>query len=158
MLNIIFQKAKAKDQDKIIIDSRIFFSVNKKKEWFSDKFVQLIMEKVDRVKVIRDFVLEDEDGNAIPPEYLSTGAKTAICIYKFPDMIFNLTQMGDNALVYALAVSKVTDITALCYRFLPYNLLMKVGFNKDYEPYNLSDPLEFPEDMRQWLEEESIND
>lgn len=27
--------------------------------------------------------------------------------------------MGDNALAYALAVSKVTDITALCYRFLP---------------------------------------
>ena len=64
MLNIIFQKAKAKDQDKIIIDSRIFFSVNKKKEWFSDKFVQLIMEKVDRVKVIRadgkvDTVIEE---------------------------------------------------------------------------------------------------
>ena len=33
-----------------------------------------------------------------------------------------------------------------------------ISFNKDYEPYNLSDPLEFAEDMRQWLEEESIND
>ena len=34
MLNIIFQKAKAKDQNKIIIDSRTFFSVNKKKKGF----------------------------------------------------------------------------------------------------------------------------
>lgn len=158
MFNVIFQIAKAKDPDNVIVDSRMFFSINKKKEWFSDPFVQLLLDKVDRVKVIKDFVLEDENGNAIPPEYLSTGSKTVICIYEFPEKVFNITQVGDNALAFVSVLSKHRDITGLCYRFLPYDQMIDVDFYKDYQKFKIGNIVEFDTINRKWLEEESIND
>ena len=91
MLNLIFQKAKAKDVSKVRVDVRAFFAREKKAEWFADPFVQQVMQTVDHAEQIDGFVLKDGEGNVIPPEYLSTGTKTAICIYEFPDMIFNAT-------------------------------------------------------------------
>lgn len=158
MLNLIFQINKAQNPDDVIIDSRMFFSTHKKKEWFQDPFVQLLLKKVDHTKVIQGFVLENEDGDVIPPEYLSTGVKTVICIYEFQDKIFNLTQIGDNALAFVSVLSKLRDITALCYRFLPYDQMSDIDLYKDYEKYQIGDIYDFECDMRGWLEEELLDD
>ena len=153
MLNVIFQTSKAKDPSKVIVDSRFFFSKNKKKEWFADPFVQSIIQFVDKANVVGDYLLEDRDGNMIPPEYLSTGTKTAICIYEFPELIFNLTQMGDNVLIFIVKLSLQRDITAICYRYLPYCQLQNIDFYKDYKKFEIGDSIDFYDAMDEWLEE-----
>ena len=153
MLNVIFQRSKAKNPDDIIEDSRFFFSKNKKKEWFEDPFVQQIIHFVDKAEVIDGMILKDRFDNIIPPEYLSTGSKTAICVYEYPDKIFNMTQMGDNALAFITGLSKSRDITLLCYRLLPYCQMIDTEFYKDYVPVDISDPDDFDTLMEEWLEE-----
>ena len=153
MLNLIFQTGKAKDKSKVCVDSRDFFSLHKKKEWFEDHFVRRIIREVDHAEVIRGFVLENDEGEAIPPEYLSTGAKTAICVYEFADMIFNATQMGDNAFKFVIELSRKRDITILVYRDLPYNGLRGISLYKDYEKAEYADADEFYELMDEWLKE-----
>ena len=111
------------------------------------------MKTVDHVEPIDGFVLKDVDGNVIPPEYLSTGTKTAICVYKFPDMIFNATQMGDNALEFVLEFAMKRDITLLVYRLLPYRGLLGLDICKDYQPVSFRDDVDFYDHMSIWLEE-----
>lgn len=153
MINLIFQINKAHDPEKVQPDSRAFFSMNKKKEWFEDPFVQRIMQEVDGASVISGYVLKDRSGEVIPPEYLSTGTKTAVCVYFFPDMVFNATQMGDNALQFVLELSQCRDITLLVYRDLPYFAFRGLSVCKDYEPVSFADDGEFYECMDEWLEE-----
>lgn len=153
MLNLIFQTGKAKNPAQVCPDSRAFFSIHKKKEWFTDPFVRKIIHEVDGASVLEGFVLQDSVGEIIPPEYLSTGAKTAICVYLFPDMVFNATQMGDNALKFVLALAVTRDVTLLVYRNLPYNGLLGIPISKDYEPVSFADAEEFYDCMDEWLEE-----
>lgn len=153
MLNLIYQRAKAKDVRSVRVDSRAFFSNKKKVEWFKDPFVQEIIGTVDHCRVIDGFVLENEEGNVIPPEYLSTGSKTAICVYEFPELIFNATQMGDNAFAFVLKLAKTRDVTVLTYRMLPYNWLKRLQVCKDYEPVDLGDWQRFAVLQDEWLEE-----
>lgn len=153
MLNLIFQKAKAKDPKTIRVDSRDFFSIEKKVEWFQDPFVQQIIREVDHAECEEGFVLRNEEGVAIPPEYLSTGAKTAICVYEFPDLIFNATQMGDNALNFVLQLSLERDITLLVYRVLPYDYFRDLDVYKDYKKVEFEDWLDFCTKIDEWLEE-----
>lgn len=122
-------------------------------EWFSDPYVQRVMKEVDRVEYVDGFVLKNEEGIAIPPEYLSTGAKTAICVYEFPDVIFNATQMGDNAFKFVLELSLKRDITVLVYRLLPYEAMRSLSLYKDYEPVSFDDWEDFYDKLNVWLEE-----
>lgn len=153
MLNLIFQKAKAKDPKTVRVDSRDFFSIEKKVEWFQDPFVQQIIREVDHAECEEGFVLRNEEGIAIPPEYLSTGAKTAICVYEFPELIFNATQMGDNALNFVLQLSLERDITLLVYRVLPYDSFRDLDVYKDYKKIEFEDWLDFCTKVDEWLEE-----
>lgn len=78
LLNLIFQRAKT--DKNVIVDSRGFFSINKQLEWFQDPVVRNIMQYVDRTSVKEEFCLVNQLGMVIPPEYLSTGCKTAILV------------------------------------------------------------------------------
>jgi hypothetical protein len=153
MLNIIFQKAKAADPSKVKVDSRSFFERHKKVEWFQDPFVQRIMSEVDHVSVIDGFVLQAHDGTIIPPEYLCTGTKTAICIYECPDQIFNVTQMGDNVFIYICNLAYRKDVTVLTYRDLPYRFLKELKVSKDYAPVSFEDDIDYYDKFDEWLEE-----
>ena len=68
---------------------------------------------------------------------MSTGSKTAICVYEFPNDIFNATQMGDNALIFAIRVAMKKDITLLTYHLLPEAWMQEVCTRKDYKPVRL---------------------
>lgn len=153
MLNLIFQSGKAKDPSRVYPDSRGIFDLQKKQEWFQDPFVQQVLQEVDKVSVLQGFVLQTENGDVIPPEYLSTGSKTLICMYEMPDCIFNLTQMGDNVFVYACQLALVRNVTALTYRYLPYNLLQQLELQKDYTPIKFIDYDEYYDSFNEWLEE-----
>ena len=153
MLNLIFQRNKAKDPKKVYIDSRGFFSRYKQEDWFTDKFVQEIIYKIDGATVLNGFVLKGYDGSVIPPEYLSTGSKTMICIYEFPDLIFNITQIGNNVVPFLVDLSKQRDVTALTYREIPFRFFGKIGFLKDYEPVIYDDDVEYYDLFEEWLEE-----
>lgn len=100
-------------------------------------------------------VLQSSDGEIIPPEYLSTGAKTAICVYEFPDEVFNATQMGDNALYFALKIAIKHDITLLTYHDIPLCWLQELELQKDYENIDISgmDSADFYDMYDEWLEE-----
>ena len=95
MLNLIFQKRKTTMP--VYVDSRTFFSINKKEFWFTNKVVQIIMDYVDGTKLVDGFVLKDRLGRIIPPEYLSTGSKTAILIWLYPEVVFNVTHKNSNS-------------------------------------------------------------
>lgn len=153
MLNLIFQRNKAKNPKDVLIDSRGFFSRFKREEWFSDAFVQEIIHTVDKAEVISGFVLKGYDGSVIPPEYLSTGSKTMICIYEFPGKIFNITQMGNNVVPFLVELCKKRDVTALTYREIPYRFFGKMGFTKDYEPVSYEDDIDYYDKFEEWLEE-----
>ncbi|MCI8562026.1 MAG: DUF4869 domain-containing protein [Lachnospiraceae bacterium] len=149
MLNLIFQRKKANGK-MVISDSRQFFNTNKKAEWFQESYVQKIMEYVDGSKLIDGFCLKDRNGMTVPPEYLSTGAKTAILVWEYPDIIFNMTQCGDNAFQCVAEICRHSDRTELTYRYLPLWAMEGVEIQKDgiaitKELYN--------EKIDDWLEE-----
>lgn len=153
MLNLIFQTAKAKDPSKVNPDSRLVFDLYKKQEWFQDPFVQQIIKEVDHATVLQGFVLQTDKGMIIPPEYLSTGTKTAICMYEMSDQVFNLTQMGDNVFVYMCQLALERDVTVLTYRMLPYSLLCQLDCCKDYIPVVFTDAEDYYDKFEEWLEE-----
>lgn len=155
MLNLIFSRYKAKEGVQVHVDSRAFFSLNKKSKWFQDPYVQEIIKTVDGATVVDGLVLRSSEGEIIPPEYLSTGSKTAICVYEFPHDVFNATQMGDNALYFALKLALKRDVTLLTYRDIPLVWLHELTLQKDYEGLNISgmDSTDFYDMYEEWLEE-----
>lgn len=148
MLNLIFQKAKT---DKtVIVDSRRFFFANKKEEWFQDKVVQNIMWYVDNAKLVEGFCIRDRLGKIVPPEYLSTGCKTAILVWLYPEKVFNMTQCGNNAFKCVSDICVKYDRTELTYRFLPLRFLKNLKLQKDGVDITLD---EYDELVDDWLEE-----
>lgn len=152
MINLIYTKTKAKER--VYEDCRDFFSVHKKIEWFQDPFIQRVLKTIDRVQSIDGWCIISEDGIAIPPEYLSTGSKLVICVYLFPEYVFNVTQCGNNAFGFIHAICAVQDRTVLTYRYLPEKLLEGLELQKDYEPFNLED---YEELSDEW-EKEGLED
>ena len=150
MLNLIYSKLKAPNSTTVLTDSRYFFSKQKKAEWFKDPFVQRLMEYVDGTTLVDGFVLKNGKGEIIPPEYLPTGTKTAILVYEFPNLIFNATQIGDNAFLFVSALCKKQDRTLLTYRYLPEFLLEGLELQKDGKPFKLED---YDNIVNDWLDE-----
>jgi len=148
MLNLIFQKGKTSMP--VYVDSRNFFSMNKKEEWFTDRIVQTIMDYVDGTVLVSGFVLRDRMGRTIPPEYLSTGCKTAILIWKFPGLVFNVTQCGDNAFKCVADLCEYNDRTVLTYRYLPERYLKRLELQKDGISFSITD---YDGLVDGWLEE-----
>lgn len=150
MLNLIYSKLKAPSNTIVCTDCRYFFFKQKKTEWFKDPFVQYLMKYVDNTTLVDGFVLKNAKGESIPPEYLSTGTKTAILVYEFPNMIFNATQMRDNAFLFVSALCKKQDRAVLTYRYLPEFLLEGLELHKDGKPFRLED---YDDIVDSWLAE-----
>lgn len=151
MLNLIFQHNKAKDPSAVIADCRGFFNLKKKASWFQDSFVREILETVDGATVIDGLVLKSKTGDIIPADYLSTGTKVMICIYEFPDLIFNITQMGNNVIPLLIKLCSKEDRTVLSYRLIPIYELSEIPLQKDYQDYQVHD--DSYDDVDEWLEE-----
>ena len=151
MLNLIFQTQKAKDPASVIVDCRNYFNRRKQDSWFEDSFVCEIIGTIDGAEVIQGCVLRNRYGKVIPADYLSTGSKTMICIYQFPDKIFNITQMENNVLPFLMRLCEKEDRTVICYRDIPIYQLSRIRLQKDYVDYVVHE--DSYDDIDEWLEE-----
>ena len=81
-------------------------------DWFSDDFVQTIIETIDKSKVVGGGksvnIYNDILGN-FPPQNLSSGCKGLILLYK-EDVKINGDRLGDNCISLLLEISKIKDI------------------------------------------------
>ena len=154
MINLIFQKSKANGK-MVVQDNRAFFRKYYDPKWFDDYVVQNIIYYVDRAEVIMDDILRGFNGKTIIPEQLSTGAKTAILVWKFPDVIFNMSQCGDNAFKCVMDIcSDGDDRTEMTYRYLPEKQLRRTKVLKDGKDFDMDD---YDDLVDEWLLE-SLND
>lgn len=115
MLNIIFGGPFC---GKCIMDNRIWFRQNKKPEWFEDEFVKRVIHEIDKAEVMFEEVIKDRFGHGIPPEYLSTGTKTLICIYYHPELQFNGTMMGDNCVPFLMEIAREHEVHIMLEHFM----------------------------------------
>lgn len=145
---MVFHSKAAKG--KVYPNCKHFFSKSKQESWFQDDVIKRIINHVDGATVVEGLVLRDRDGNIIPPEYLSTGCKTAILIWEYPDLVFNVTYCGNNAFACVADICKHYDRTILTYRYLPVELLKDVILQKDYCSISLE---EYDDKVEEWLEE-----
>lgn len=79
------------------------------KEWFSDPCVQRILREIDETEVINDFNLYNETLGNIPPEWLSSGSKGLILIYK-ENLKINGDRLGDNCIPILLELAEAKDV------------------------------------------------
>lgn len=96
MLNIFL----VKKPDGLIDFNDGWFDIYADSVNFNDRIVQKVMKDIDNVEYAGDlmFFSKFKKGLAVSVSELSTGCKTAINVYSFPDKIFNLAECGNNAL------------------------------------------------------------
>lgn len=77
-----------------------WFDMNTDSIDFSNKEIRKIIKNIDGVEYADDlrFFSKFKKNVQVDITELSTGCKTAINIYSFPDKIFNLAECGNNAL------------------------------------------------------------
>ena len=114
MLNIIFGRENVPKElvPKVVLDSRSYFSLFKKPEWFEDPFVKEFLKSVDNTTVLFEEALKDYKGRGISTTMISTGCKTLCCIYfDVDDRIFYGSAMGNNCLPFLVRIAQKKDIT-----------------------------------------------
>ena len=114
MLNIIFGRENVPKElvPKVVLDSRSYFSLFKKPEWFEDPFVKEFLKSVDNTTVLFEEALKDYKGRGISTTMISTGEKTVCCIYfDVDDRIFYGASMGNNCLPFLVRIAQKKDIT-----------------------------------------------
>jgi hypothetical protein len=57
----------------------------------------------------------------IPPERLSEGVQTLICIYKMPDLMYNATKCGENCAKWLVEIGRREDVTVNLRYYLPFD-------------------------------------
>ena len=115
MLSIIFGRENVPKElvPKVVLDSRSYFSLFKKPEWFEDPFVKEFLKSVDNTTVLFEEALKDYRGRGISTEMISTGCKTVCCILHNSEKIFHGSLMGDNCLPFLLRIVEKSDRTVL---------------------------------------------
>lgn len=81
-------------------------------EWFSDKMVKQFILEIDETKVVGEGVsvnLYNEVLGNIPPQYLSSGCKGLILLYK-EGIKINGDRLGDNCIPLLLKIANIKDI------------------------------------------------
>lgn len=116
MLNIILGN---KDSEKFLAQHKFvdyndgLFDDEYTEEWFNDKFIQKILNEIDHIDLskstgtaFKNFIT----GNTHSQIELSTGCKTLILMYKYPDVIFQ-ARFGDNCTDLVEQIATKNNIT-----------------------------------------------
>lgn len=118
MLNIIFGRENASN---LILDSRIYFSKNKKPEWFEDEFVKEFLAAIDKATVLFGEALSDYKGRGISTEMISTGSKTLCTIYFGErDNVYYGSTMGDNCIPFLMQIAGERDVTIVLEHYMDF--------------------------------------
>lgn len=152
MLNLVFQEAKLKSGTTYIRDGRNYFDRKFEMNWFENPYAEYLLEYVDNVEYKNGLLLKD--GKPIPPQNLCTGTKVAMLVYEFPDLVFNATQIGENAFLAVAALCVLQDRTVVTYRLIRPTVLDGTELQKDYQPITLE---EYEDNVFDWLDE-CLND
>lgn len=123
MLNLVFGRENVPDESRMILDTRIYFSRNKRPEWFENEFVKNFLKVVDNTEVLFEEALKDYRGRGISTEMISTGCKTLCDIYYSEDssLWFYGSAMGNNCIPFLHEIVKDKDIN-LFYEHYPDSL------------------------------------
>lgn len=78
-------------------------------DWFNDSFVKRIVNEIDDTVVVSDYVLHNKTLGNIPPQYLSSGCKGLILLYKEGIKISG-DRLGDNCVPLLLEIAEKKDI------------------------------------------------
>ena len=109
------------------------------------KTEQKIVETIDKVKYAgnRKFKSKFMKGTLVDSSELSTGCKTALNIFTFPDKIFNLAECGENALQVIMNMKH--GKAYMNYAFLTdgFNNQIDVIINGETKRINNNQELEF---------------
>ena len=104
-----------------------WFKSNYRMEWLQDKFVQDMIEDVDKSRYIDGYVIDSPVFGPIPPERLSGGVQTLIMIYERPDLVFDATSCGQNCAKWLVEIGRKKDVT------VNLNYLMHLEEVSDFE-------------------------
>ena len=86
-----------------------YFDMNFENEWFDDNLVREIIWEIDKTKVISNINLYNETLGNIPPQYLSSGCKALIVLYK-DNIKVNGDRLGDNCWGMLFRIGELKDI------------------------------------------------
>ena len=94
------------EKDKIVTMNDAWFNL-KYRNIKVDDTIRNLIESIDECKYVGNFSIEGKfSGTNIDMMYLSTGCKTAINCYCWPDRIFDLSECGENAIEEILKLSR----------------------------------------------------
>lgn len=97
MITIYKSKAAIPKDTELIELNDLFFNQNIMERL--DIAAQNMIKKIDGAELREDFrILSGINGELLNIDKLSTGCKTALNIYYFPEKVFSLKECGDNAL------------------------------------------------------------
>ena len=97
-----------------------WFRFNYIEEWFEDPFISKMMEDIDKSHYKGGQLIVSDLLGPIPPERLSGGLKTLVCIYKRPDLMFNATSCGENCARWLLEIGQKKDVSVNLRYYMPF--------------------------------------
>ena len=71
-----------------------------------DDTVKRIMLHLDKAEFMGHRIIRNESGHITNIAYLSRGAKAVICVYTFPKVVFDFTDIENKAFTYALTLPR----------------------------------------------------
>lgn len=106
-----------------------YFDFNYEPEWITNELSKKMISDIDNSEVITENVIQNKDIGTIPPQWLSGGVKTLICMWNdnSGENIYNLTGCGDNCADWVLEIGKRKDITVTTHHYFSF------GINKPLE-------------------------
>ena len=78
-------------------------------------------------------MIESDVLGPIPPERLSGGLQTLICIYKRPDLVFNVTSCGENCAKWLAEIGRKENVTVNLRYYMPFDDRGDIEFEILYE-------------------------
>ena len=98
-----------------------WFRFNFEEEWFEDPLVAEIIADVDKSYYKGNQLIINDEMGPIPPERLSEGIQTLICIYKMPDLMYNATKCGENCAKWLVEIGRREDVTVNLRYYLSFD-------------------------------------
>jgi hypothetical protein len=98
-----------------------WFRFNYDEQWLADPFVAEMMADIDKSYYKGGQLIESDVLGPIPPERLSGGLQTLICIYKRPDLIFNATSCGENCAKWLAEIGRRENVTVNLRYYMPFD-------------------------------------
>ncbi|MBQ9359482.1 MAG: DUF4869 domain-containing protein [Lachnospiraceae bacterium] len=106
-----------------VMNGPAWFRFNYEAKWLSEGLVSRMIRDIDKSEYQGGELIMSDVLGPIPPERLSGGLQTLICIYNKPELMFNATSCGENCAKWLLEMGKDKDISINLRYFMPFENL-----------------------------------